>query len=281
MTVPQLHSVHIEITTRCGARCPICPHDTLPLARRNRDMPLDLILDIARQGAAIGATSVHPHLLGEPTMHKEFVAVIDGLKRECPGMSIGQYTNGWGLANPEIRAALLRAVDHLVISIDGADDDTMRATRPGLKPERIEAGVRALYSERLGVKPMITIRATRMEANRGTLDIGGPWRERWGPFCDDFAAPEAQDYVDGVVSRAPLRGSAPCPNPLRKFMVAVDGKAIMCFVDRECEAPVGDLYRQTVAEIWAGEPLRRIRELHATGRAEEIPMCRECRVPNS
>lgn len=279
MTVPSLKSVHLEITTRCGARCPVCPHHTLPLTRRNRDMPLGVILDIACQARAAGAKEVHPHLLGEPTMHKRFIAVLDGLRRECPDMLIGQYTNGWGLANPDIRQAILRNVDRLVISIDGADDETMRATRPGLKPERIAAGVRALYAEKGGVRPKITIRATRMPINDGTLGVGGPWRERWAPFCDSFDTVPVLDYVEGVVSAAPLRGSAPCPCLFDRLIVAVDGKAIMCFVDRECEAPVGDLYRQTVAEVWAGEPMQRLRELHATGKAEEIPMCRTCRVP--
>ncbi len=41
-------------------------------------------------------------------------------------------------------------------------------------------------------------------------------------------------------------------------------------------APVGNLAERPLAEIWNGEEMRRMRALHARGRAGEIDVCARC-----
>lgn len=66
---------------------------------------------------------------GEPTLHPDFPAIVDGLRavraREAPGAKLAVLTNGSEIHRPEIRAALLR-VDECCVKLDGGDADTVR-----------------------------------------------------------------------------------------------------------------------------------------------------------
>jgi hypothetical protein len=58
--------------------------------------------------------------------------------------------------------------------------------------------------------------------------------------------------------------------------VQVDGTVNVCCFDYEGQMLVGDLRTQGLGEILDGAPLRRIRALHASGRADELPLCAVC-----
>ena len=68
----------------------------------------------------------------------------------------------------------------------------------------------------------------------------------------------------------------PCKKPLTDLVVTCDGQAALCNQDWERKTPLGDLNRQTIAEVWAGEALEQVRRLHREGREEEDPSCRGC-----
>ena len=166
MTVPPLKAIHIEITTKCIARCAYCPHDIIK--RRGREMDIAFILDLAAQARDMGAADIHPHLLGEPTMHSRYATVLAKLKESCPDMRIVEYTNGWGLRRRYIRDAINAHVDKLTISIDGAD-------QPGEKQ----------FSNTVGA-----------------------WQRMWRPYCDRTSIQAVQAFRDGIASPLPLRGEA-------------------------------------------------------------------------
>ena len=226
----------------------------------------------------IGASSINPHLQGEPTMHPRYAEILAGLDERCPEIPMMNYTNGWGLNQPEIRAAILAHLDHVCISIDGCDEATMRATRPGLDPAAIAEGVERLFAERSGRTPTIAIRATRMPANEAVRESGA-WERRWKPHCDHTTTHALLDYREGAKCTLPLRGKKPCPRPFERLVATVDGLAILCCVDHHRDVIVGDLNVQSVADVWGSGLLQWARSLHLKGRAQELKPCRTCRAP--
>lgn len=66
---------------------------------------------------------------GEPTLHPDFPAIVDGLRavraREASSARLAVLTNGSEIHRPEIRKALLR-VDECCVKLDGGDADTIR-----------------------------------------------------------------------------------------------------------------------------------------------------------
>jgi hypothetical protein len=49
-----------------------------------------------------------------------------------------------------------------------------------------------------------------------------------------------------------------------------------CCYDFDGKMILGDLRRQSIAEIWHGQPYRRLREAHAAEDFSNWPMCEDC-----
>ncbi len=59
-----------------------------------------------------------------------------------------------------------------------------------------------------------------------------------------------------------------------------DGRVFPCCQSYALDgAPVGDLRKESLAEIFNSEEMRRLRRLHAQGRGAEIDMCSRCSTP--
>jgi len=170
--------LNIEITTRCTAGCYICPRKVID--RKNKDMALEDILDIIDQGYKMGIRKFGPHLLGEPTMHPEYVGVITSVKNKYPDMYIREYTNGFGFSNEEITRVLLD-INEVIISVDGAKHKTMKNLRPGLDPVEVEGGIKRFCKLKKEWLPRITTRMTVLDCNK---DEGEEYKSKWEPYVD-------------------------------------------------------------------------------------------------
>jgi MoaA/NifB/PqqE/SkfB family radical SAM enzyme len=267
---PQLKMVSIEITTRCTAHCAVCPRDGIE--RKDRDMPVPVVLEVVRQAHALGARTVHPHLFGEPTLHPHYIDILEEIHAEFPDIRIVQYTNGSTLHDIRIRNAVLQHVAALVISVDGATDAVMRTTRPGLDPVLVAEGIEALHYGKEGNGPTVTIRMTRLPVNARTECA---YRQRWKPFCDRLSFQNLQGY-HGRDPEPKRRGCEPCDRIFTCAVVHVNGNVVLCCDDYDGEVVLGNIQDATLAELWGGEGLTKIRELHLGGYSHVIDMCGQC-----
>ena len=251
----------------------MCPHDTV--GRRDRDMPLERVMALARQAQEMGVEEIHPHFFGEPTMYPQYAELLGALGTAFPDIRIAQYTNGWGLLDHKIRAAILANVARLVISVDGADYQTMRATRPGLNPLSIEAGVKALWAERRGTVPHITLRKTQTP-QEDALVVCEAYRKHWAPFCDRVVVMPLQGFHGFINAPARRRPAAACDRIFFSMVVAVNENVVLCCDDYGEEMVMGNAAETPLADIWKGDAFQRVRSLHMDGKAATIPMCARC-----
>jgi hypothetical protein len=49
-----------------------------------------------------------------------------------------------------------------------------------------------------------------------------------------------------------------------------------CCLDLNRTVEIGDVRKQSMAEIWNGEPLRALRRIHRENRQNEVALCRSC-----
>jgi len=264
-----LRYLSLEITTHCNARCVICPNKDLP--RRNRHMDADLALAIVDQAVALGVRQVHPHLVGEPTLHPEYGRIVAGIKARHPEVRIKTYTNASRLLDEGVRAAIARHVDELVVSIDGATEPTMRTTRPGLEPKDVVEGLARLRA--LRPRPHVTIRGTAMVENAHEL---GSFEAAWRPYADDVVVMGLTDYFGYLPVDRPRRGSWACRRVFEGVTVTVDGDVIPCCQDVFATVRYGNVGTRSLAEILAGAPATGFRRPHEEDRADEIPLCAGC-----
>jgi wyosine [tRNA(Phe)-imidazoG37] synthetase (radical SAM superfamily) len=83
--------------------------------------------DLGRDGSTVDRITLAGH--GEPTLHPDFPAIVDGLcelrSARAPGTSVAVLSNSTTAGDPTIRAALSR-LDERYMKLDAGDQDTLR-----------------------------------------------------------------------------------------------------------------------------------------------------------
>jgi radical SAM protein with 4Fe4S-binding SPASM domain len=250
---PLFDSIEIETINRCNSRCSFCPAnvdaDPRPLARMSDELFRKIIDDLA-------ALRFHDHILfhsnNEPFLDKKLVPRIAYARQKCPHALLGIYTNGTPL-NP---ALLIRALDAGLdeIVIDNYSDDLELHANVHACIAELEKPEHAQHRHKVEVRirPL-----TEVLSNRG----GSAPNKSTSTFHD------YRRYLD-----------VGCPIPFRQMVVRPTGEVSLCCNDALGEVTLGDLRRQSVAEVWNSEAFRKLRaELLRAGR-RNLKLCNACDV---
>jgi len=264
----------VETTAKCNLYCPMCVREILPQPKA--DMAEDIFERLVRES---GHTAELMMLigLGEPFLDKRIFDRIESCRRHNIHTLLS--TNGTFLDEAKGRRLLETGLEHVTLSFDGATKESFEYYRKGAHFEQVRDNfVRfANLKAELGARTEITVQMIRMEKN---------WNE-----VDDFLAfwkgVKGVDLVrikeDETTLLRPAAHEAsdwkyPCHYLWRGPMyVKQDGNVYPCCQSIMLGAePLGHLSQTSLPEIWNSEEMRRMRRLHACGRAGEIDVCSRC-----
>jgi hypothetical protein len=239
-------------------------------------MDFALFRRIVDELAANGVFSIRLSWRGEPTLNRHFMDCVR-YARERGIREIDSLTNALRLTPEMFEELVDLRMDWLTISFDGVGETYERIRKPAKYDEMVEKiGAFADIKRRKGsAKPVIRLQgiwpAIQPEAEK--------YFDTFEPLVDEISTNTLLDYLHNDRDIAYIPNFV-CPVPFQRLVIGSDGRAFMCINDelgREC---VGDAARQSVAEIWNGEPLRRVRNLHMQCKGtESFAPCRACYLP--
>lgn len=299
----------IEPTNRCNLRCPLCPTGSGRLPREARDMTLAEFRSIVEQARG-RSLLVQLFFCGEPFLNDDLFAMI-----RCAaqlGIAVETSTNGMLLSSERVREEIVASgLRHLILSLDGADQETLQAYRAGARFETIAAGVRALVETRDRVAaragggrssrvPTIELQMIVMKQNEhqrsAMLALARDWGVDW--FTEKTLSLMGSP-LDDPQANATARGLLPKEPDASRFRVAADGRlaakerpghcrlihqtavilsngtVVPCCYDGEGNHPLGNVFESRLEDIWNGEGLRAFRSLVHAHR-DRVPMCTGC-----
>jgi len=276
--VPGPSVLAIETTVRCNLRCPMCPRSQA--AYPVEDMPSELLFDLLDQHASMGGDLVWLNGLGEPFLDDRIFEIL----ARCRALGLGSVvaTNGTRLDAARRRRLLEVGCDQLIVSIDGVTEETYSRHRPGGRLAVVEQGLRALAAEKraAGSSMVLAVQMVRMP---GTIPEEDAFLARWRavPGIDLVRLKDEEFGAQGFAlapTDAPQRRT-PCrilwTGPL---IVRWNGDVAACHPRGARREHLGNLHQLSLAELWAGPELQRLRGLHAQDRADEDPQCAACPV---
>lgn len=272
------HEIRIETSTICNYDCVMCARDTFQrrralmsnaffeevVARAARELPQLRVCTVS----GFGELALDPgwrHKLAVAARAFETVHVVTNLSRIA-----GDDLDHLAATASEIR-----------VSVYGLDDATYRAVHrpprrvsPARIFERIEY-LAGLPDRPQRPRPRVSVSCCALEANEHQIE---EWIARWTGVVDDVEVWRPHNWVNGHTFRSLAEGrAATCGRPASgPIQVQVDGTVNVCCFDYNGELLVGDLRTQSFAEIFAGPRMTAIREQHASGRADELALCRRC-----
>jgi PqqA peptide cyclase len=118
--VPVPMALLAELTHRCPLSCPYCSNP-LELTRRSDELSAAEWADVFAQAARMGV--LHVHLSGGEPAARRDLAEITGAAVEA-GLYTNLITSGVGLTEARFRELAGRGLDHVQLSVQGADAAT-------------------------------------------------------------------------------------------------------------------------------------------------------------
>lgn len=300
LPLPLPESMHIDPANVCNFRCAFCPTGDKPLLasvqRPSGVMEFELFTKIIDDLAGMVRGSGRPlsilHLYkdGEPLVNRRFAEMAAYAKRAGVADLVATTTNA-SLLTPQQATQLVQSgIDQVRVSIIHVGSQRYRElTQSWSDYEQIRANVAFLYAQkkrhRRGLTVLVKINDTGL-----TEDERERFRRDFGGISDDlridslmgWSLSERKDFTLGVAVSTGMDGVSPlqtrrvCPEPFSRLAVNFDGQVSICCVDWSFGTIVGDLRRESLAEVWNGERLRSFRLTHLRGKRDEIKACANC-----
>lgn len=271
----------IETINVCNARCIMCGID---FDKKKKKVMSDRLFDKISNEISQYSEHINKVMLYldcEPLLDRKFTSRIQKMKDS--GIKRINIATNASLLNRGMAIDIINAgLDEIYITIDSLNKKTYEEIRKGLKFGTVYKNIIDFIQLRNELNQNLTIRIQMIlqEKNANEADS---FTSHWAQFLnpnDQVVVQKGHNW--GATIKAMKFGdedkvnNIPCIALWGTFCIHVDGKVGLCCMDYNTTMPIGDLVSQTIAEIWNGEPLNRIRQMHISGRRSEIRMCSGC-----
>jgi radical SAM protein with 4Fe4S-binding SPASM domain len=261
----------IESTNACNLKCIMCPRNFM--TEKIGYIEWALFQKLIDEGAGHRLRSIKLNYRGEPLLHPRLTEMVAYAKNQGI-MEVQFNTNGLLLSEEKAGELLDAGLDRIIFSVDGASRETYEEIRTGSNYEKVVNNIKTMVkmrNERGLKRPSVRVQMVKLKENAHEVES---FLKMWMPIANRVAV-NIEREPTGIQKEAE---HFPCPQIWQRLMVCWDGEVRMCCGDWEGEIVLGNVKESTIYELWHGEKLNRIRELHANNRCNEIPACARCEV---
>lgn len=298
-----LTQINLSLSSACGADCLYCPKSTV-----RKVMPAALACRVVDEVASERFRSEHAVSVmevgenGDAFLNPECLEILRYIRTRLPGTLVEVFTNFQHLT-PEKAEIILRErlIHRFKCNIDASGDADYLLVK-GLKLSTVRDNVLGFLEARRATRadaplsvhvltPGTYERAVRRSLGVAPLKARGRRPEKTG---DDFEAVKAEwavrldpatDHLVNITSPT-LWAERPQVDPLRidyrryrcpklprvehEAFIGPDGTWYACCLDTNFELRLGDLHRESLADIFASERRRRLIDQLRAGAFAEI-----------
>ncbi|HEY2293417.1 MAG TPA: radical SAM/SPASM domain-containing protein [Thermoanaerobaculia bacterium] len=259
----RLRYVSLEAHTVCNQSCYFCPVSIAP--REDYFMPTDLYERIVGEIAAYRDTIEAVFMINynEPTADKRFVDQVRAIK--AAGLPPAVLTNGSGLTPDRVDALLaMGGLRFLSINLSTLDRERYRRDRGGDHLPLVLRNLDYLRDKPLAEVMDMAVLGTGDDAHKRDFE---EISRRFAGSRFDVKYYEVMDRAGYLqIGHRPVsreRRLCGCENvgsrPLQHLHITPQGKCVLCCEDYDGKYVVGDLTRESVAEVLAGPAMALMR----------------------
>ena len=295
----------VEPTNVCNLHCPACPTGAGILNRPPRAMSCDEFRNILDQALDPAGYLRRVTLFnyGEPFLCKDLLRMV-----RCAadrGLETFTSTNGQFFGDERIAGEVVASgLTELLVCLDGADQETISRYRKDANFDEILSGIRRILAARAlrrssgQAAPIVELQFIVMKHNEGQVERmrriaadlgvdrfivktvgispGMPGFERLAEelLPADLAGSRYERRADGSFALKGQPGCG-CEYVYSTLVVNSNGNVVPCCYDIHSEHVMGNLFRQSLDEIWLGEKFRDFRR-RVSERRDNVPICRHC-----
>lgn len=227
---------------------------------------------------------------GEPTLHPQFIDIIKKFKDT--GKKVHFNTNGILLTQEQMKKIVEYGIDSIKFSFQGVNRHTYEEMRYGSSWDKIMGNVRMFYDIR-GVKeaPYISISTTTTYEADEQIEL---FKKEMEPYCDSCSvgrtklshlevekmglSEESKREFLQLLQKETLEKVHlhSCPEVFSKLSINWDGTVTACMQDYDNFMIIGNIWNNTLTEIFHCEQMEKIRESILLERYDEMEPCKNC-----
>ncbi|MGB3181352.1 MAG: radical SAM/SPASM domain-containing protein [Cyclobacteriaceae bacterium] len=287
-------ALSVEPTTHCNLRCPECPSGLRKFSRPTGMLTTGLYESVIDE--------LSPDLLylllyfqGEPYLHPQFNELVSYAHKK--GIYTATSTNAHYLTDQRCMDTIESGLDRLIISIDGATQESYESYRIGGSLDKVLEGTKRLVQWKRKLKsrtPHVIFQFLVVRPNEHEIEAVKELATEAGVDEVRFKTAQVYDHENG----SPLiptidKYSRYRQNPDGKWriknklldqcwkmwhssVVTWDGRVVPCCFDKDATHVFGSVENgSSFREIWQSEPYNAFRKALLTSRSE-IDICRNC-----
>jgi len=288
--------IWIEPTNACNAHCPLCPTGTGESTRQKSILPIASFIKIVNEIAPF-TQSMNLWDLGEPFLHPQIFTMIR--YAEDKNIRTRISTNGTVFYHSDNADAILASkLSDLIVSLDGASQKTFERYRIGIDFDRVIEGLRKLMSLKQlkhSVFPNVVWQFIAMKHNQDEIEIARTLALSLGmvfslktvnldminnkkdktTFLPNDLNLSRYNTIENEKYTLKKQRQNECKLLWYSLMVNADGYVIPCCYDYSEDLILGQVFRQSIKEIWDGVPMQLLRNRIQENRMS-IPPCKVC-----
>lgn len=286
-------SASVEPTTSCNLRCPECPTGMRSLSRPKGFMNMDTYREILKK-LSPDLIYLTLYFQGEPTLNPHFAEMVK-VARDSK-IFVSTSTNGHYLNDENIEKIIKSGLNHLIISLDGLDQQTYEKYRVNGDFQTVIEGIKRLVAARKSMhskSPFIELQFLVMRHNEHQMQQAREFAKQYG--VDKLSFKTAQVYnfnsensvipilkeqsrykqqTDGSwIIKKKVRNR--CHRIWSSLVVTWDGKVVPCCYDKNAVHQTGNLMEESFASVWKNQYYNDFRKQVLKNRFE-IDICRNC-----
>lgn len=268
MNYPDL--IQIETTTACNAHCSFCPHSDLVEAGRKGRMSDELLEKIYTELALwpIKPRSICPFLTNEPFADSRIFEVCRRLRGIATTVDLTFFTNA-SLLDAEKAEKLIGLGGKLTVFCSLHHINAAEYRRDlGLDFDRTITNIRNLVAR--AHFPITVLRVGDGTAGDGAFT---EFVKREIPGANAMVAAHWNWKGDRATHERDLHTGILCPRG-GSLTILHDGRVSLCCLDQAGAYPLGDITKQSMLEVFNGEPHQRY---FTRPKCESTP-CKNCNM---
>ncbi|MBW1644858.1 MAG: radical SAM protein [Deltaproteobacteria bacterium] len=271
--------ITLELTNCCNLSCTFCPRKLMAKHQGYMDAKLAKCL-IDEMTQYLPVTLV-PFFRGESLLHPDWFEILQYAKSRGIG-PLQLTSNGMRLDRQAAEKILDLELDFISFSVDTIDPEIYHQTRRGSCYEKVVHNILQFLElkQQKGTNlPQVQVSSVATELHRPGMEAFVAF---WRPLVDRVRIyiEHSQDGYPGSIAD-PLPAFAqrrPCWKPFTDMIIYWDGQVALCNHDwtRAKTQSLGDLNRQSIAEIWNSPAYENVRGTHLSGEVGNLPPCDHC-----
>ncbi len=270
------HQILMETTSACQLRCIMCAREaalekgTLKVGHMEEWLAMKMIEEVATVSPK---TRLWFCYFGEPTLSKEVWRRIRIAKDK--GVETTVINSNGNMLIPKICDQLIESgLDEIYVGIDAATSDTYSKVRVRGHYDTVMNNMHYLLKHKKE-NLRVTVQYGVYKENEHEVEM---FKKYWADYDVQIFIRPKLTWLGYLSEHNPTHENRyPCPWILDTLPVYYNGLVAYCSADWDNRLPVGDLKKQSIAEVWQTS-YRKWQNRQLKGKFDQLPrFCQQCR----